>query len=217
MLRAAILLIGLLILAIPAFAQADKSLQCPMVSITGPAGIVQPGSITTYVLNIENPERYRFVWTVLEGETIVSGQGTTRLDVRRGRGSGEMTATVEVTGLPTGCPYVFSETTPICILPAPNLIKELSISLSRIDRVAIDSFIDLLLSNPNAQGYIVLEFAAGTSPKTVSNYQKKIEVYIASHANRIESDRFTFVHSNEADANRLKLYLVPPGATPPTR
>jgi hypothetical protein len=215
-LRFGVFLIGLFVGVLPSFGQSDGALQCKSFSITGPAGIPEPNQPESFTLAIENPEEYKFVWTVTGGK-IVGGQGTTKLvALRRGRVE-RLIAAVEIIGLPAGCPTTGSETALLIIDPGAILVAEVPILASKLPKSSLDRLIDKLRKNPNAQGYVVFETVPKTTAGVVSNYQRKIETYIASQARRIDSRRITIIRSAESSANRLRLYLVPPGATPPSQ
>ena len=66
-----------------AFAQANVPSGCASVSVSGRAGITNPGEIAIFTAEISGntPPNVVYVWTVSEGE-IVGGQNTLSVRVR---------------------------------------------------------------------------------------------------------------------------------------
>src|SRR5687768_13986812 len=99
---------ALIVLAACMSLTAQQTTSCPHVTITGPAGVTAPGETATYQVSVNLSENQKlqleYVWSTTAGE-IVRGQGTTSIEVRRELGR-TMVATVEVRGLPEGCPNV---------------------------------------------------------------------------------------------------------------
>jgi hypothetical protein len=104
-------LILFLMLQICAFAQTEK-LPCPKISIAGPSSTdsESPWTFTALVENQSDYPEVEYLWDTTAGK-IISGQKTQtiKLDVRNTDGR-NITVTVEIKGLPKGCPNTFSET-----------------------------------------------------------------------------------------------------------
>ena len=96
---------------------------CPGISVTGPAGITEPGGTAAYTLDITNEQgkAYEYIWSVSSGE-IVSGQGTKSILVKTPENHAGMTATVQVKGTPVGCANLASESSSCCDR-APSAVK----------------------------------------------------------------------------------------------
>src|SRR4051794_32096220 len=102
------LLLSFLFAAITVSAQVNP--QCPVISVDGPAGIVEYGEPIPFTATVKPPEsKLTFKWTVTPG-AIVEGQGTPTIKVSVGPDDGHVTATVEIGGLPQECANVASET-----------------------------------------------------------------------------------------------------------
>lgn len=103
-----------LVLSISAYAvgQDRPSSECPEISIIGPARIAEPGQTGSYTAKIDmRGMRYspEYVWTASHGR-IVKGQGTTQVEVIHDQPEIEnLTVTLEVRGLPSGCQNTVSE------------------------------------------------------------------------------------------------------------
>lgn len=103
-----LLLLSFLLAALSLSAQVNP--QCPAVSVEGPAGALQPGQpipFTAIVKPTESTLTYK--WRVSHG-TIVEGQGTPRIKVRLRPDEPDVTASVEIGGLPQECLNIASET-----------------------------------------------------------------------------------------------------------
>ncbi|MDQ3800355.1 MAG: hypothetical protein M3384_12965 [Acidobacteriota bacterium] len=108
-----LIIICCLAFPINTYAQAENS-PCPEISVIGPSGIAAPtsGEPVTYTAKVENAENFQleYLWEISAGE-IISGQGTPSIELRaRQDDPSNITVTVEIKGLPEGCPNVFSET-----------------------------------------------------------------------------------------------------------
>lgn len=200
-----------------AFSQTENNPNCPVLSVSGPAGITSPGETMTFTANLdEKAKNYNieYIWSVSEENALVKGQGTPTIEViqnNEGRGT---TATVEIKGLPEGCHNMSSENAPYCSPISSTLIDEFSLDARRIDKARIDNLLNELLNNPNAQGYIIEYFEPKTSKALIDQKIKKITDYIGK-IRRFDTNRITIVRASENE-NRTKFYLVPPGAELPT-
>lgn len=194
-------------------AQDDKP-DCPQISVTGPAGIAQPGDQVTYSLNFsEGKKKYdvTFHWSVSSGE-IVSGQGTTSVLVKA-PSFNSLTATVEIKGLPEGCPKLASEKTEWCGgLPIPVLVDEFGRLASKEFTSRIDKFWNELSNNTGSQGYII---NYGTDNEIAVREQLFVKTI---NFRNFDRSRITLVRGGRHESGKVftKMYRVPPGADNPT-
>ena len=192
--------------------EEPERVKCPTISVTGPAGITQPGDPMTFSANIAGsvPRGVSYFWTVSEGE-ILEGQGTLNLKVKTpNRSSFNITATLEIGSLPDGCPNTVSETAPVTCSCSPILVDEFSASPYVIDKVRLDRFVEELRKNPSARGYIIEYFRHTTPESVVDKKVKEITEYLI-RTKQLEKAEFDIVVSH-FDENRTKFYAVPPGA-----
>src|SRR5688572_25765510 len=84
-----------------AFAQTGN-LQCPQLSVTGPASANKPLETIVFTANVINGDKYKitYKWAIDSGE-IIEGQGTRIISVKPDIEA--VTATVEIAGIPEGC------------------------------------------------------------------------------------------------------------------
>jgi hypothetical protein len=190
--------------------------QCPTVSVTGPAGITQPGDSMTFTANVSGgtAQNVTYNWTVSSG-TITSGQGTPSITVGTDRAMANSTVTATVTvGLDVDCdcPKTADANGPIAPGPTWELIDEFG-KLSNDDiRSRLDAFFQVLSNNPDSQGYII---NYGTDREIAAR-----ERLITNHAafRGFDRNRLTLVRGGASPDGepRTKLYRVPPGADNPT-
>src|SRR6478672_1633785 len=89
---------------------AQVNPQCPNISVTGPAGLIQPGELIPFTVTVKPTEStLTYKWTVSRG-IVAEGQGTPTIKVRVAPRDFDVTATVEVDGLPQECVKRASET-----------------------------------------------------------------------------------------------------------
>ncbi|MEJ7849228.1 MAG: hypothetical protein WKF92_14190 [Pyrinomonadaceae bacterium] len=135
-----------LILFTPIVAQTDVKSACPQLSITGPAGVFNPGEVATYIAEIDSPDdslNIEYVWSVSSGR-IISGQGTRTVKVEQpgSEASGSnLTATVEVKGFPEGCPTTASESIIICFPEGAVKLDEFYDALTVGNHSTLDNII----------------------------------------------------------------------------
>jgi len=185
---------------------------CPSLSVSGPSGIVSPGSPMTFTATSSGDVTYN--WSVSNG-TISSGQGTSSITVdTTGLAGQNVTATVNIGGSaidPTcGCPTSASETSSVQARPTANLIDEYG-KLSNDDvKARMDGFYTQLNNDPTAHGYIII---SGT-PAQIRAARTQITKAIAFR--KYDPSRVTIVEGPPAgDEVHVKLYLVPAGAENP--
>jgi hypothetical protein len=197
------------------FGQADKMSPCPTLSVTGPAGIPNPGEPILFTVHLsKEAEKYNleYKWTVHGGE-IIEGQGSLSIKVLLKDSGESLTATANVLGLPANCPHTFSES--LIYDPAPEAVKidEFTKSNSLNDKARFDKIIIKIKSDPTAQLYVFLMNFKDTSQETVA--QRKQRVLDSLTAAGIEKDRITLV-IDFAERESIQFWIVPAGATPPT-
>jgi hypothetical protein len=195
----------------PLFVAAQTSdSTCPKLAVFGPSGFVKPGEIGTYVARIDTLGRQydlRYKWTVTDG-TIVSGQGTEKIGVRNPTGW-TTTVTLEVGGLPVGCPNDVSET---AVYDPPIESKKLSELSGSLTGANFSGVVDAMKGDPNAHLYIIM---SGSKRNRVQSLDRKRKTILAKLVPSLGgSSRITFVLKTETD-DQTVIWLVPQGATPP--
>ncbi len=185
---------------------------CPTLSVSGPAGVTNPGDTMTFTLNGggSNPVN----WTVSAG-TIEAGQGTSTITVRTTpeMAGGNVTATAELGGLDSACncPNTASETAGVAPRPTPRLVDEFGGKKDDEVKAIIDNFYIELNNDPNAKGYIV---NYGTAKQIAA---RKAQINKAIKFRKYDSSRVVFVDGGDTGAGvDTKLWFVPAGAEPPT-
>lgn len=189
--------------------------QCPSLSVTGPAGVTQPGDSMTFTANVSGgtAQNVTYNWSVSAG-TISSGQGTPSITVAtdRSMAGGNVTATVNI-GLDVdcGCTKDASETAPVGAGPESVLVDEFGKLPNDDIRSRLDAFFTELSNNPTNQGYII---NYGTD-KEIAARERLITNHIAFR--NFDRSRITLVKGGaSADGEpRTKLWRIPPGATNP--
>lgn len=187
---------------------------CPTGSISGPAGVTNPGDTMSFTLNLSGGDRSpTYNWTV-SGGTIETGQGTPSIVVRTSAADAgtTITATVNLGGLDPacGCTTSYSESGPVAPKPTPILIDEFGKLPNDDIRGRLDNFFTELSNNPGQQGYII---NYGTDREIAAR-----ERLITNHINfrKFDRSRITLVRGGDTGAGpNTKLYRVPAGADNP--
>lgn len=211
--RFVILTLTLLILALGSVVAQESRPDCPAISVTGPAGIVQPGEEASFIADTDEASKkydLKYQWSTSIGE-IVSGQGTSSIRVKW-PGGDTLTATVEIKGLPDGCPVTASESVVWCAPPVPVLVDEFGkVSKNDIDE-RFRRFYAELSNNSGSQGYII---NYGTDKEIAA--RERVIVNSISFRN-CDRSRLTLVRGGMHESGKVytKFWRVPPGADNPT-
>jgi hypothetical protein len=186
--------------------------ECPTISVTGPADVVQPGETMTFTANVSggSQDDVTYEWSVSQG-TIVEGQGTPMITVdTTGLSDTTIEATVNVGGLCGDCNPNASETGVVAPLPEAIPIDEFGRLANDDVRARLDAFFTELSNNPNDTGYIINYGPA----RQVTARERLIRNHIALR--RFDASRIVIVNGGEEPEIRTRLWRVPPGAQPPT-
>ena len=187
---------------------------CGTLSVSGPAGVTQPGDTMTFTATVAGGSATpTYNWTVSRG-TIESGQGTPSIVVRTSMDDANqtVTATVNLGGLDPACncPATASESGPVADRVQPVLIDEFGKLPNDDIRGRLDNFFTELSNNPNNQGYII---NYGTDAEITAR-----ERLITNHINfrKFDRSRITLVRGGDrGNGPETKLYRIPPGAANP--
>jgi hypothetical protein len=188
---------------------------CPTVTVNGPAGITNPNETAVYWTSIEpnqNPNVLTYRWTISSGE-IISGQDTNTVAVRFPVGS--ITVTVEVFGLPRGCPATASESS--VWDPIQEAIRIGGMSNTKAPNLeVVRRFRDELKANPNNQGFIFLAYPPNLPKVKLAARENVIRDLMTKE--RLMSDfggsRITLVQAT-SKRDITEFWRVPPGASNP--
>ena len=197
-------------------AQTENNSLC--AKTPGTAGVVQAGTPMKFVATVSGKTdglTLGYEWKVSNG-TIMSGQGTCAITVdTTGLADGtNITAEVTITGLPSCCPNVASETGSVVRGRQPVPFDEFGKLANDDVKARIQNLYVELGNNPNAQGYII---NYGTD-KEIAAREKQIQNAISFL--RLDANRLTMVRGGanprgESGAWSI-VWIVPPGAEPPT-
>lgn len=205
--------IFVLALSVSLSAQTSKPSGCPSISILGPSGIVDAGEIATYSATVDKKDRQldiKYLWSVSSGE-IVKGQGTPFLELRVSKGN--LTITVEIKGLPEGCPNTVSETA-ACGLRPPEAVKMDTFTepLSKIGASRIEAIKKSMLDNPNDVFLVFVGFGKGEG--TEVKRKRADSLFDIINTGKGDGARIIFADVESA-ADFFQIWRVPPGANRP--
>lgn len=185
--------------------------QCPTISVIGPAGVTEPGD--TMIFSVDGaPAGPTYSWRVSSG-VIIEGQGTLAISVAvdRSMQGTNVIATVEVTGLLSGCEKTATAVAPVAALFEGQPVDSYEALKENDERSRLDSFFAELANNPSSIGFIVL-----TGQRERLNARNRRIRLILRHARFRDFDveRLWFAFE-AAGIRRTTLWRVPPGAELP--
>jgi len=214
MLRNSTLLL-LLFLVATGYAQSPSS-NCPTIVVSGPEGITQPGNLMVFSVDLSGRQILGgYTWSVSAG-TIESGQGTRSIAVRttQAEEGSNVTATVKVQGVPTGCTDTGSETAGVaariaCGLPVDDYGKVSWL----YERAHLGNAQVQLEQNPGSRLFIYMRITSDESFDTTRKHARKIVKQFLLWDKSFDVSRVQVVMSVD-DEHRTVYDLVPSGATP---
>lgn len=191
--------------------------ECPVLNVTGPAGIPAPSSTWTFNLTVSgNLEGLTYNWTTSFGK-IVSGQGTRSIEFKLDQINGSsLTATVDVIGLPEGCVSSASETVSLHDdSPKAVLIKEIAGSARNIGSSTIERIRKIADEFINNQIYTVEYFPASVSSEAAHKRSNEAGVWISKKLGSKAGQVINVWTRTPGKASLTRIYRVPPGAENP--
>lgn len=203
----------ILVFSFSVFAQNENSL-CPTINVSG-GGVTAPDEPLTFSAFVSDSAKYpnlEYLWTVSNG-TIIEGQGTATIKTEIPESDGRnITATVQIKGIPENCANTASETSSPNECRLPILNDEFG-RLPNVEVKARMAEVYVKLGDePNSQGYII---NYGTD-REIAAREKQIQRAIASR--KFDASRVTIVKGGlnpNGEGVLTKIYIVPPGANNP--
>lgn len=189
---------------------------CPTILVNGPGGVFAPTepAIFEAVISNKSAAGLKYIWTTTIGK-ITSGQGTSKIELvpPEGVNGGNVTVTVNIEGLPIGCPSSASETSPMMSVIEGDPVDEYG-GISRNDETArFDNFFFQLKSNPSYDGLVVIGFTEK------DNRQRKInslrQIIDLLNFRRYNINKLSFAIGEGASEQQTSLWLVFPGGKLP--
>lgn len=168
----------LFILALASAVSAQTPVTCGVVDIYGPA-TVDPGKPLVFkvkVLQISKPE---FKWSLSVGE-ISKGQGTDEITVDTAwLGGLIVTATVELTGAPSGCKTSVSRATEVNPPPPTRCAFDSYGDIKFEDEQArLDNFAIQVLNYPGSSGLILMSAGQRTFKREAADRLARAKSYL---------------------------------------
>lgn len=186
---------------------------CPSFSVWGPATVVRKGDVAAYRVKFQkaDPRKFTYEWSVSAGE-IRSGQGTDEIQVVHFKDG--ITATVKIFGLPSNCADTASETSIPDDPPEIVLLDEYGKLSWKKEAARLTEIFPRVATNPYAQIYVVIRIGASEDERKGQRQVSRIKAFLRD--SNIDVGRFEFF-VGPGTVRLTHIYLVPPGATPPTK
>jgi hypothetical protein len=205
----AVLIIGF---AVAGSLGQDRTNGCPTLSMEGPAGIVAPGEVATFIAHMSGPVPYniKYSWAVSEGE-ILSGQDGASVEVMTPKPDFyRVVATVKVIGLPANCPYTASETYTLDREPVPEQIDEYGAISLKAEMTRLKRSAEKLKDHSYSQLYLIIY------PSEEEDVQKRID-RLKRYSDTVTPDpnQLTVVIGPVLTKPKSLMYIVPPGSDDP--
>jgi hypothetical protein len=188
--------------------------QCPTVKVIGPKVITAPGDDMVFraEVGVMGP-KLEYSWSIDKG-TIIDGQGTPAITVLADPSlvGKSVTATVQVSGLPSSCNGFSSATAGIAnIICALSLVDSWTKLKPNDTRARLDSFFIGLIQNPEHVGFIQLLV---TPEEKFDSSNSRVQ-FILNHARfrKVDKQRLWFVLEIAEDPKTSLSVIKPEGET----
>ena len=187
---------------------------CPAITVLSPAEVVAPGESGHFRATVNPPQGdLAYTWTLQGAADIVSGQGSADLQFQMREFDLydyelPIKATLNINGLPAGCPFSVSETYALAIDPSPVILGEISKPPYRLDTDLISTLERTFAIHSSSQIYIIVYAKGADTNGIVRNIKKQVS------DRKLDISRLTFITS-EQKFTKVSVFLVPPGSTPP--
>lgn len=202
-----------LVFSFSAFAQTEKS-PCPKIEVNsnGIERLGEPIYFTAHIGDDTNISKFEYNWTITAG-TIAAGLGSPTITVdTTGLQVINLTATVEIKGLPENCASTFSKSYFVDISGDPRLFDEYGkLSANKIKERIKNLYVELG-NNTNFKGYIINYGTDAEIAAREKQFQKAINFF------KYDASRVTIVRGG-ANPNGTgvltKIWISPPGVDNP--
>jgi hypothetical protein len=191
---------------------------CPTVNISCPTDQVTVGTPATVSVSLSGGDANvspTYNWSVSAG-TISGGQGTPSITIdTAGLGNVNITATVELGGLPPECQRTASCSFSVVtreIQPECRKFDEYSDLRFNDEKARLDNFAIQLQQEPGAQGYYVI---FGSCDGEADQRSARAVDYLVNNRG-IDRGRITVVNGGCRETLTVELWICPTGAAAPT-
>jgi hypothetical protein len=185
---------------------------CPIPSLTCPPDVEQ-GAPITFHSSLSTAATVTYTWSVSTG-SIISGQGTPSIMVDTSNLGGQtVTATLALDGLDPLCSKTASCSTGIRTpKPPASKFDRFSNITFNDEKARLDNYAIQLLNAPGAQGYIVVYGSCAGEAQARADRAKNYLIY----SRGIDAGRLVTIDNGCQSQLILELWVVAPGATPPS-
>lgn len=197
----------------------NRPCECANISVTGPSSITSyDGGTMTFTANVSGGTQTNttYNWSVSAG-TIASGQGTSVITVvgNPDLAGQTVTATVDVGGLCAGCGTTGSSSGEFSQKPPPPPDRR------KVDEFGPSQYDDIknrfqnglaveLANNPQDVAYIVVSGSGKAKANQLRGINRAIDFL------RLDRSRIRIIDGDASAPVNTEIYMVPPGAEPPT-
>jgi hypothetical protein len=194
---------------------SDCEPPCPTIEISCPYDQITAGQPATVSVNLTGGGNYNLTynWTVSAG-TISGGQGTPSITIdTTGLEGQNVTATVEIGGLPPACERTKSCSFSVAGLPpACRKFDEYADLRFNDEKARLDNFAIQLQQEPGSQGFYVI---FGSCDGEADQRSARAVDYLVNNRG-IDRSRITVVNGGCRETLTVELWICPTGAANPT-
>ncbi len=185
--------------------------KCPNITVTGPAGATYVGDTMTFAatVKVSDPDKLGYNWSISAG-TIEQGLGRPWIVVRAGQSSaqGRISATVEINGLPKGCPNQGTEAGAVITAGDPLVLAEIEVFSGRRFYSELDYVAHEFAKFPNFILYSISFRASGENLSNVTRREKLIKDYLTK-THKIDPASIQFIRG-PVSRRLVIIHAVPP-------
>jgi hypothetical protein len=204
------LIVIIFVFAVPAvISQTGNTPVCPKIEITGPSGPTRAGDRMVFTVNVTGvgSPKLKYNWYLSSG-SIEEGPGTPTIafQTTSNDAGSNITATVEIEGLPAGCPNTASETAGVVGCGHPSVFDEYKqISFwdekKRLIRASTE-----MRGLPGAKLLFIFFRPKNASILADKKREASISKYLKSRG--VRKDQLDFIYA-ERDSYLTRIYVLP--------
>jgi hypothetical protein len=204
----------------PSVVKSPKSTfnECPIITVECPdyVGETQSPAIFSAAISDNGSKAvYTYRWTISAG-TIIEGQDTPKITVNgSGLGGQSITATIEVSGLPEGCPSRASCTMAVAFVDCCRLFDVYhNISFDK-EKSRLNNFAIQLNNEQGAVGHIIVYAGRRTYVGEAKTKAEGIRDYLTKEL-KVGREKVKIMDGGYHEELTVELWIVSAGADAPT-
>jgi hypothetical protein len=189
---------------------------CPVITVDC-ADMLEPETDLTFKANVIGAgagSKLSYKWTVSKWVKIVGGEETASLIVRVDGGL-TYTVTVEVNGLPPGCPNKAACSFSVCDLRTARRVDTFANLSFNKEVERLKNFASELRKEPDAVVYLIAYAGRNDNAGAAESHAYRLKSRLVKDYG-LDDARIVTIDGGYRETRAVELFIVPAGSMPPT-